>query len=353
MKARQALSHLEFSNVKKRYGTDSPWVVNGLSLSVQKGELVTLLGPSGCGKTTMLRLIAGLELASEGRIVIGGRDVTHLGPADRPVSMMFQSYALFPHLNVMDNVSYGLRVQGVNKEEVKSRALAALELVGLKGYETRWTSELSGGQQQRVALARSLVIEPEVLLFDEPLSNLDARLRREMRQEIRNLQQRLGLTVIYVTHDQSEAMAVSDRICVMNKGQIAQLGTSRELYDQPVDAFVAGFMGEAMWVRGQCLPDDQGFQLGDWVWKGARHHPPGPVELAIRPEAWHLTDDASGLAAQVSHCAFMGPQYELTLSTPMGPVLMMLPAHESARSVGDAVHLDLSPHGVVILPQSI
>ena len=344
------MNHLEFSHVKKRYSANSPWVVDDLSLVVQQGELVTLLGPSGCGKTTMLRLIAGLELSSSGRIAIGGRDVTKLGPADRPVSMMFQSYALFPHLNVMDNVSYGLKVQGVKPQQVASRALAALELVGLKGYESRWTSELSGGQQQRVALARSLVIEPEVLLFDEPLSNLDARLRREMRQEIRSLQQRLGLTVVYVTHDQSEAMAVSDRICVMNKGKIAQLGTPRELYDHPVDAFVAGFMGEAMWVRARSLPDEQGLQIGDWTWKEAKGIAQGPVDLAIRPEAWHLTADASGLPAQVTHCAFMGSQYELTLSTALGQVLMMQASHAPAPAVGSQVHLGLSLHGVAILP---
>ncbi|NBO15933.1 MAG: ABC transporter ATP-binding protein [Betaproteobacteria bacterium] len=346
------MNHLEFVHVKKRYGPTSPWVVDDLNLTIERGELVTLLGPSGCGKTTVLRLIAGLELASEGRLLIGGHDVTHLGPVHRPVSMMFQSYALFPHLNVMDNVGYGLRVQGINKHDIAARALAALDLVGLKGYESRWTSELSGGQQQRVALARSLVIEPEVLLFDEPLSNLDARLRREMRQEIRNLQQRLGLTVVYVTHDQSEAMAVSDRICVMNKGQIAQQGAPRDLYDHPADAFVAGFMGEAMWVRAQGLPGGQGLQLGDWVWQDGRGHPPGELELAIRPEAWHLTDAPSGLPAQLRHCAFMGSQYELTLATALGHVLMMLPSHVQAPRIDAWVHLGLSAHGVVVLSRS-
>ena len=201
-----------------------------------------------------------------------------------------------------------------------------------------------------MALARSLVIEPEVLLFDEPLSNLDARLRREMRQEIRSLQQRLGLTVVYVTHDQSEAMAVSDRICVMNKGKIAQLGTPRELYDHPIDAFVAGFMGEAMWARARSLPDEQGLQIGDWTWKEAKGIAQGPVDLAIRPEAWHLTADASGLPAQVTHCAFMGSQYELTLSTALGQVLMMQASHAPAPAVGSQVHLGLSLHGVAILP---
>lgn len=343
------MNHLEFIHVKKRYSPNAPWVVNDLSLSIQKGELVTLLGPSGCGKTTVLRMIAGLELASEGRILIQGQDVTHLGPAHRPVSMMFQSYALFPHLNVLDNVGYGLMVQGIHAKQVKARALAALELVGLQGHESRWTSELSGGQQQRVALARSLVIEPEILLFDEPLSNLDARLRRDMRQEIRSLQQRLGLTVVYVTHDQAEAMAVSDRICVMNKGQIAQQGTPRDLYDQPANAFVASFMGEAMRVKAMGLPDGKGLLLGEWRWSGGADHHVGELELAIRPESWHLLNDASGLPASVTHCAFMGSQYEVSLSTPLGPVLMMMPAHEPAPVVGSQVHLGLSAHGVVVL----
>ena len=200
------MTQLEFIDVYKRYTAAGPWVVDGANIQIQQGELVTLLGPSGCGKTTMLRMMAGLEQSNQGRILMGGQDVTYRGPAERPVSMMFQSYALFPHLDVMDNVMYGLRMQRVPESQARERARAVLKQVGLTQLEDRWPSELSGGQQQRVALARALVIEPSILLFDEPLSNLDARLRRDMRQEIRHLQQRLGLTVVYVTHDQSEAM---------------------------------------------------------------------------------------------------------------------------------------------------
>ena len=213
---------VEFHKVVKRYGAAT--AVADVSFTVEAGTLVTLLGPSGCGKTTTLRMIAGLELPSEGRILIAGRDVTTLGATERDVSMVFQSYALFPHRSVLENVSYGLRRSGQAKAAADARAREGLAQVGLEGYESRQPSELSGGQQQRVAVARALVLEPSVLLFDEPLSNLDARLRRQMREEIRELQQRLGLTVVYVTHDQQEAMAVSDRIIVMNAGRIESPG---------------------------------------------------------------------------------------------------------------------------------
>jgi iron(III) transport system ATP-binding protein len=218
MSIRSNAASVVFENVSKVY-SGAVRAVDNVSLSVEPGELVTLLGPSGCGKTTTLRMIAGLERATEGRILIGDRDVTGLPATDRDVSMVFQSYALFPHMTVFENVAYGLE---------SSRAPKA-ELVGLGGYGDRLPSELSGGQQQRVAVARALVLEPQVLLFDEPLSNLDARLRRRVREDIRDIQTKLGLTVIYVTHDQEEALAVSDRIIVMNNAVIAQVGTPRQL----------------------------------------------------------------------------------------------------------------------------
>src|SRR5512140_1134227 len=231
---------IEFRRVSKRYGIDpaTPLAVREVSFHVPGGTLTTILGPSGCGKTTILRMIAGLESPTSGQIVIAGKDVTALGPADRNVSMMFQSYALFPHMTVVENVMYGLRMSCQAKDVARTRAVEALRSVGLVGYDLRLPSELSGGQQQRVALARALVLEPAVLLFDEPLSNLDARLRREMREEIRALQQRLSLTVVYVTHDQAEALAVSDRIIVLNRAVIAPEGAPRELYGEPKDSFV-------------------------------------------------------------------------------------------------------------------
>ena len=247
---------IEFRAITKRYGgPKSPLVIHGIDFSVPTGTLTTILGPSGCGKTTVLRMIAGLETPTSGQILIDGADVTALGPAERNVSMVFQSYALFPHMSVLDNVRYGLAVSQVPADQATQRAHAAMELVGLQGYDARLPSELSGGQQQRVALARALVLEPRVLLFDEPLSNLDARLRRSMREEIRSLQQRLKLTVAYVTHDQNEALAVSDEIIVMDVGRIAQRGTPQALYERPASEFVAGFMGEAMLFDGQALAD--------------------------------------------------------------------------------------------------
>ena len=220
-----------FESVAKRY--NDVLAVDHVSFEVHPGKLVTLLGPSGCGKTTTLRMVAGLEPVTSGRIHIGGVDVTARAANERDVSMVFQSYALFPHMNVLDNVCYGPLAAGMGKAKAREVAQAKLEMLGLRGFETRLPSELSGGQQQRVAVARSLVLEPAVLLFDEPLSNLDAKLRRRVRQEIRELQQSLDLTVLYVTHDQEEARAVSDQVIVMDGGRIAQQGNPAELYEAP------------------------------------------------------------------------------------------------------------------------
>ncbi len=227
-------SSIVFDGVGKSYGAVP--AVRDVSFTIAAGSLVTLLGPSGCGKTTTLRLIAGLETPTAGRILIGGEDVTGLAADSRNVSLVFQSYALFPHMSVLDNVAYGPSVSGRPRREARAAARAVLETVGLAALEARLPSELSGGQQQRVAIARALALEPSVLLFDEPLSNLDARLRRQVREEIRDLQRRLGITVVYVTHDQEEALAVSDRIIVMHDGRIAQDGRPRDLYERPVDA---------------------------------------------------------------------------------------------------------------------
>ncbi|HEX9898097.1 MAG TPA: ABC transporter ATP-binding protein, partial [Candidatus Methylomirabilis sp.] len=229
--------------VSKRFGQTV--AVDGVSLTIEPGELVTLLGPSGCGKTTTLRIVAGLETATSGRVFIGDAEVTHLPPNARDVTMVFQSYALFPHLTVFENVAYGLRVLKRPEAELRKAVLGVLELVGMPGLDARNPSALSGGQQQRVAVARALVMQPKVLLFDEPLSNLDAKLRKRMREEIRLLQQRLGITAIYVTHDQAEALAISDRIVVMDRGRVSQIGTPLELYKAPANRFVAEFIGEA------------------------------------------------------------------------------------------------------------
>jgi iron(III) transport system ATP-binding protein len=344
---------IEFRRVTKRYGEVA--AVRDISFRIAAGHLVTLLGPSGCGKTTTLRMIAGLELPTEGTILIGGDDVTRRAAAERDVSMVFQSYALFPHMTVLENVRYGLVVSGTPKGAASERAQAALATVGLSGYDARLPSELSGGQQQRVAVARALVLEPAVLLFDEPLSNLDARLRRQMREEIRDLQQRLGLTVVYVTHDQAEAMAVSDRIIVMDRAVIAQEGAPRELYEQPRDSFVAGFMGDANRVRGTLRRRDAthaDVRLGPvTLVLPHRGLADGECEIAIRPEGIELRPDGGGpLAATVRKASYLGQLMEYTLATPIGDLFVISTAVDRPLAVGTAVGVALANHGVVVIP---
>jgi len=344
---------IDFHDVTKRYGDVA--AVDRVSFTIAAGTLVTLLGPSGCGKTTTLRLIAGLELPSTGTIRIGERDVTHVPAAERDVSMVFQSYALFPHMSVLENVRYGLVVTKMPRAQADERARATLRTVGLTGFDERLPSELSGGQQQRVAVARALVLEPAVLLFDEPLSNLDARLRRQMREEIRELQQRLSLTVVYVTHDQSEAMAVSDRIIVMNRATIAQEGAPRELYEQPRDPFVAGFMGDANRVRG-VLARRNGTH-GEVTLGAAtlslphRGLPEGDVELSIRPESITLRPPGTTpLAGTIRKAAYLGGIMEYTLESGIGPLFAVSTAVDRPYAVGDGVSIELARHGVVLIP---
>jgi iron(III) transport system ATP-binding protein len=272
--------------------------------------------------------------------------------------MVFQSYALFPHMNVIENVGYGLSVQGLSRDTTAQRARAAMALVGLAGFEQRLPSELSGGQQQRVAVARSLVLEPSVLLFDEPLSNLDARLRRSMREEIRALQQRLQLTVAYVTHDQSEALAVSDQIIVMDAGLIAQAGTPRQLYEQPATEFVAGFMGEAL--RFEAVVDEAGqVRLGPLRFAPRRPVAPGPVRVAVRPEAWQVAAplaesamdvQAGALPGTLRKMAYLGSFLELTVDTPLGEVFVVSPEVDQPWQVGEDLYLRLAQHGVSVVP---
>ena len=234
---------VELRNVTKRFGANT--VIENINLAIPQGQMVTLLGPSGCGKTTVLRLVAGLEKPTEGQIYIDGEDVTHRSIQQRDICMVFQSYALFPHMSLGENVGYGLKMLGVSRAEIKTRVKEALAMVDLEGFEDRYVDQISGGQQQRVALARALILKPKVLLFDEPLSNLDANLRRSMRDKIRELQKQFNITSLYVTHDQSEAFAVSDTVLVMNKGNIMQIGSPQDLYRQPASRFMASFMGDA------------------------------------------------------------------------------------------------------------
>jgi iron(III) transport system ATP-binding protein len=341
---------VEFRNVWKRWGEVA--AVRDVSFKVEPGTLTTLLGPSGCGKTTTLRLVAGLELASEGRIFIGDEDVTALGAAERDVSMVFQSYALFPHMNVLQNCMYGPLASGASKERAEEMAREKLGLVGLSGLEKRLPSELSGGQQQRVAVARAIVLEPRVLLFDEPLSNLDAKLRRKVRDDIRDLQQRLGLTVIYVTHDQQEALAVSDKVIVMDNAVIAQEGTPDDLYRRPRSRFLADFIGEANIVEGRFergksgvafIRDDLRIALGDVAL------PDGATLMALRPDRIALAARKSEGPVRVERMAFVGPSFEYTLATPWGEALAIRPSSEPPIAAGTYVDLKPDPGAAMLL----
>ena len=314
---------VRFTSVCKDYGKVR--AVDNIGLNIEPGQLVTLLGPSGCGKTTTLRMIAGLELPTAGQIVIGDTDVSNLPATYRNVAMVFQSYALFPHMSVLDNVSYGLRMTKVGKTEAAERAEHALTLLGLEGYGSRLPSELSGGQQQRVAVARAVVLEPEVLLLDEPLSNLDAKLRRQVREEIRTLQQRLQVTTVYVTHDQEEAMAVSDRIVVMEKGRVAQDGTPKALYEDPKSKFIAGFIGEANLVA--CEVEEK----ADGTCNAVVNQHRIPVQncsvretatLVIRPEATTLTSELGpgAIEAVITSVSYLGDRVYYSLNTAIGPL---------------------------------
>ncbi|MGH7003981.1 MAG: ABC transporter ATP-binding protein [Alphaproteobacteria bacterium] len=341
-----------FANVRKQFGTFT--AIHDLSLTIEPGTLVTLLGPSGCGKTTTLRMLAGLEHPTAGRILIGGKDVTMLPANERDVSMVFQSYALFPHMSVLENVAYGLESSKLKKQEVRDRAEEGLEQVGLAGYGGRLPAELSGGQQQRVAVARALVLEPQVLLLDEPLSNLDARLRRRVRTEIRELQQRLGFTAVYVTHDQEEALAVSDRIVVMQEGRVAQQGSPRELYEAPVSSFIADFIGEANVVPCEVLRRDGGQAI---IRVGGLEHSvpsrssvPGPAKIAVRPNAITLEAGENGaFPGSVKYAAYLGDHVEYEVETELGTLFVVDPAVDRSLAPATSVSIGFHHRGIAII----
>ena len=292
-------SGIRIEQVSKRFShrvKGEVYAARDVSLEVAPGEFVTLLGPSGCGKTTTLRMIAGFEIPDAGRITIGGEDITGLPVNQRNIGFVFQNYALFPHLSVFENVAYGLQVRARPRPELEREVGEVLALVGLAGYERQFPNQLSGGEQQRVALARAIVIKPRVLLFDEPLSNLDARLRVQMRREIRELQKRLAITTVYVTHDQEEAMAVSDRIAVMNRGSIVQVGSAEDLYLRPSDEFVAQFIGRVNLIPRRLVP---GCTAG------------AAVRLVVRPEMIRLSPAAgAGMAGTILSRTYLGEKTE-------------------------------------------
>ena len=335
------------------------YAVKDVSLTVQPGELLTLLGPSGCGKTTTLRMIAGFERPDAGRVFIGEQDVTDLMANQRNIGFVFQNYALFPHLTVFENVAYGLRVKRMAEPEIGTAVHDVLQMVGLAGYDRQFPNQLSGGEQQRVALARATVIRPRVLLFDEPLSNLDAKLRVHMRRELQQLQKQLSITAVYVTHDQEEAMAISDRIVVMSHGAIAQEGTAESLYRQPASEFVAQFIGRTNLLTARVLS----VEAGDTVLevRGMRlrlsgqspHAQPGrPVRLVVRPEVLALdgSNRAIGLPCTVASRMFLGEKVEYHVR--VGEDLVQVTSY-NPRSVfapGQAVTLTLPTEGIPLLP---
>ena len=349
------LDHI--TKIYKDYKTEKDFAaVDDISLDIKPGSFVTLLGPSGCGKTTTLRMVAGFESPDKGEIYIGDQAINELTPNKRDTAMVFQSYALLPHYNVFDNIAYGLKIRKVAKDEIAERVMAMLKLVELEGLEGRMTNQLSGGQQQRVALARALVVQPSVLLFDEPLSNLDAKLRVAMRTEIRRIQQTVGITAIYVTHDQSEAMSISDQIIIMNKGKIAQMGTPREIYYQPKNEFVADFIGEVNFLPGSVTSIDSkaihvdvgGVDITaesfEKVSKG------DSCKIVLRPESITLADQGV-LPCTVTLSTFMGSYqyYQVDINGMMIKITEYNPKNHKLYEAGDKAYLNFESHNLHIL----
>ena len=349
------MSFLRMEGLVKKFGDFT--AVERVDLSVEKGEFVSLLGPSGCGKTTTLQMIAGFVEPTEGRIIIDGRDITDVKANQRGLGIVFQSYALFPHMTVFDNVGFGLEMRGVAKDERRRRIEEALELVHLEPFAHRFPRELSGGQRQRVAVARALVIKPDVLLLDEPLSNLDAKLREDMQMELRSIQRTVGTTTILVTHDQTEAMAMSDRIAVMDQGRLVQVGVPLETYELPRTTFVSNFLGKTNTLRGTIASRAKGrmqVRVGDGMVDVRDVDPAlqGAVNLSIRPEKLHFTSAADGrLIGRVHTRLFLGNHWIFQVDSPVGALLVTVensgnPVVEENEQIG----LTWKPGEIRILP---
>ncbi len=338
------MAQLEIHNLGKRYGDFH--AVRDVSLSVADGEFVVLLGPSGCGKTTTLRMVAGFIEPTAGRVMLGGADVTQLPPWKRNAGMVFQSYALFPHLSVAQNVAFGLEMRKVPRADLDRRVEETLALVRLEGYGGRLPRQLSGGQQQRVALARALAIHPDVLLLDEPLSNLDAKLRGEVRVEIRELQQRMGLTTVMVTHDQEEALTMADRLVVMNEGSVRQVGSQRDLYERPADRFVAGFVGRSTFLDGTVEAPDR-FRTGGGLSLVCAGGLPGKASLSLRPERLEIAGAALAgldncLPGTVEFVSYLGAMIDIHVRlSPADRLVVQIANREGgfAPEVGQSVHV--------------
>jgi spermidine/putrescine transport system ATP-binding protein len=342
---------VRFENVTKQYD-DDPAVLDDVSFRLERGKFYTLLGPSGCGKTTIIRLIAGFIEPTKGHIFMDGQEISRISPSRRKVNTIFQDYALFPHLNVFDNVAFGPVVKRMKKSDIADAVRGALRFVNLEGLESRAIAGLSGGQQQRVAIARALVNQPKVLLLDEPLAALDLKLRKEMQHELKDMQKHLGITFLYVTHDQEEALTMSDIIVVMRSGHIQQIGTPIDIYNEPKNAYVADFIGESNIIDGTMVEDyrvifggrefkcvDSGF--GSNV----------PVDVVVRPEDIKLTDPHSGmLSGTVDSVLFMGVHYEITVVSDNFTWLV----HSTAKAeVGGKVGLDIYPDDIHIMKKGV
>lgn len=303
---------IKIKDVSKFFGEKV--ALDHINMNIKKGEFVTILGPSGCGKTTLLRLLAGFQTTSEGNIYISGEEITQTPPHKRPVNTVFQKYALFPHLNVYDNIAFGLKLKGMDKEVIKKKVKAALKMVSMSDYEYRDVNSLSGGQQQRVAIARAIVNEPEVLLLDEPLAALDLKMRKDMQMELKEMHKRLGITFVYVTHDQEEALTLSDTIVVMSEGKIQQIGSPTDIYNEPVNSFVADFIGESNILNGTMIQDQivsfAGIQV-PCVDKGFGCN--APVDVVLRPEDIYIfpVSDSAQITGEVTSCIFKGVHYEM------------------------------------------
>ncbi len=319
------MSYLEISNVKKAFGTTV--AVENFNLSILRGEFISFLGPSGCGKTTTLRMVAGFELPTSGQIYLQDKDLTFLPPNKRNVGMVFQSYALFPNMTVAENIGYGLKVTGKTKKEFNDRIDEMLDLIHMEDQRSKFPSQLSGGQQQRVALARALAIRPQVLLLDEPLSALDAKIRLELRLEIRRIQQQLGITTIYVTHDQEEALSLSDRIVVMSQGKMEQVGTPAEIYTMPASEFVAKFVGQINLLPVKVVNPTEGIvKIGNQVIQAGKfgHLNGNPIRLAVRPEELNhgFIEGANNLSGKVEAISYLGSIVRIRLDVEGNPISM-------------------------------
>ena len=341
---------IELKNIRTTF--DGEVALGKIDLYVRRREFLTLLGPSGCGKTTMLRIIAGFEQADSGDLLFEGKRINDVPPYQRRVNTVFQKYSLFPHMNVYDNVAFGLNIKKRDKKEFQKRVPEMLELVGLAGFEKRWPESLSGGQQQRVAIARALVNDPEVLLLDEPLAALDLKMRKEMQSELKRMQQQSGITFIYVTHDQEEALTMSDTIVVMSRGEIQQIGTPVDIYNEPANSFVADFIGESNITPGVMLKDYLcRFRGYDFPCLDAGFAPNEEVEVVVRPEDIDIVPvDKGMLTCTVKNIIFMGVHYEITLEDADG---MEWTVHTTdAVGVGETVGIYLDPDAIHVMKRS-